>query len=127
MRGKIEGMLVGFFSGLLFGVFFGNLVFYAIIYMYVGYVNGFFKRIYYPEDLRLPLILIASSDFLLNLVTYILFFLMRGRLNFGYYFFHIMIPALVYTVFITVFLYFVILHINRNLEKAEKRSANKFG
>ena len=43
MRGRKEGMLVGFFSGLLLDIFFGSVLgFYALLYMYVGYINGFF-------------------------------------------------------------------------------------
>ena len=48
MRGKKEGLFVGFFSGLLLDVMFGSVVgFYALIYMYIGYMNGFFKRIFF--------------------------------------------------------------------------------
>ena len=37
-----------------------------------------------------------------------------------------MIPELVYTMVITIFLYFIILKINQKLEAIEKRSASKF-
>lgn len=40
--------------------------------------------------------------------------------------FHIMIPEMVYTLVITIALYFIILKINRHLETIEKRSAAKF-
>ena len=43
MRGKKEGMWIGFFTGLLLDVFIGSIIgFYALLYMYVGYLNGFF-------------------------------------------------------------------------------------
>ena len=51
MRGRREGLLVGFFSGLLIDIFFGSVLGpYAFIYMTLGYGNGFFHRIYYVED-----------------------------------------------------------------------------
>ena len=37
-----------------------------------------------------------------------------------------MIPELVYTMVVTIFLYFIILKINQKLETIEKRSAVKF-
>ena len=92
MRGKKEGMFIGFFSGRLIDLFFGDVLgFYALLYMYVGYVNGF-----------------------------------RKQFDIGYYFLHLMIPELVYTLLVTILLYWLILKINQWLEKSEKRSEAKF-
>ena len=64
MRGKKSGMFVGFFCGLFMDVFSGNLIgFYALLYMVIGYLNGFFRRLFYAEDIKLPLILISGSEF----------------------------------------------------------------
>ena len=127
MRGRKEGMWIGFFSGLLLDIFFGSVIgFYALIYMYIGYINGFFRKIFFPDDIKLPLILISASDFGYNLLVYLFLFLLRGRFGFGYYLIHIMIPELVYTILVTIILYFVILKINQKLEMIEKRSASKF-
>ena len=46
MRGKREGMLIGFVSGLMIDVQFGDIIgLYAFIYMIAGYVNGLFEQI----------------------------------------------------------------------------------
>lgn len=127
MRGRKEGMWIGLFSGLLVDVFFGSVIgFYALIYMYIGYINGSFRKIFFPEDIKLPLILISASDLGYNLLVYFFLFFLRGKFRFGYYILHIMIPELVYTIVITIALYFVILKINQKLETIEKRSASKF-
>ena len=43
MRGEKNGLLIGFFSGLLVDIFFGSVIgFYALVYMYIGYANGKF-------------------------------------------------------------------------------------
>ena len=64
MRGQKEGLFVGFFCGILLDFMSGSaLGFYALIYMFVGFLNGFFKRIFFPDEIRLPVILIALSDF----------------------------------------------------------------
>lgn len=127
MRGKREGMMVGLFSGLILDVFFGDLFgFYALIYMLLGYVNGFFNKIFYPEDIKLPLFLIGASDLIYSNIVCIFLFIMRSRFDYPYYLFYIIIPELIYTILVTLLLYQIILHINQKLEAEEKRSASKF-
>lgn len=127
MRGKKEGLFIGFFCGLLLDIFSGNILgFYALLYMYIGYLNGFFRKMFYPEDIKLPMLLIAGSDVVCNLFIYFFRFLFRGRFDFQYYFWNLMLPELVYTMVITVFLYVIILKVNQRLEVIEKRSASKF-
>ena len=126
MRGKKEGLWIGFFTGLLLDVFTGSILgFYALLYI-VGYFNGFFRKMFYPEDIKLPMLLIAVSDFSCSLIIYFLLFLFRGKFDILYYLLNIMIPELVYTMVVTIFLYFIILKINQKLETIEKRSAVKF-
>ena len=126
MRGKKTGLLVGFFSGLLIDIFFGEAIgFYALIYMYIGFANGFFERIFYPEDIKLPMILITISDLSYGLICYILTFLLRSRFQFGYYFVHIILPEMVYTIAVTIILYPLILWLNKLFDDTEKRSAKK--
>lgn len=127
MRGRKEGLVVGFFCGLLMDLFFGSVLgFYALLYMYVGFLNGIFKKIFYPEDIKLPIFLIAFSDFSVNIIIYFFQFLFRSRFEFGYYFIHIIVPELVYTMLIAIVIYFILLKINQKLEAIEKRSAKKF-
>ncbi|MBR1853968.1 MAG: rod shape-determining protein MreD [Lachnospiraceae bacterium] len=127
MRGEEDGMFIGFFCGLLCDVFFGDVLgFYALIYTYIGYVNGKFSRIFYPEDIKLPIALIIVSDLSYGVICYILLFLLRGRFDFLYYFRGVILPEALYTIIVTVFLYPVILKINQLLEKREKGSSQKF-
>ncbi|WP_251387037.1 rod shape-determining protein MreD [Mediterraneibacter agrestimuris] len=127
MRGTKEGMLIGFFSGLLMDIQFGNIIgLYALIYLLVGYVNGLFEQMYYDEDIKLPLILTAASEFVYGLTVYILMFLLRSEFNFLHYLSHIIIPELIYTIVVTLGLYPLILFVNQRLKAEEKRSANKF-
>ena len=127
MRGRKEGMFIGLFCGLLIDIFCGSyLGVYALLYMYIGYINGFFRRRFYPDDIKLPLILIAGSDVALNLLIYFFMFLFRGRYNFLYFLKAVVIPELVYTMVITIFLYLALLKINQKLEEYERRRAIKF-
>lgn len=127
MRGSREGMIVGFFCGLLIDIFFGfYLGVYALLYLYIGFFNGFFRKWFYPDDLRLPMTLIGISDIVCNLLIYFVLFLMRGRTNFQYYFTGIVIPEFVYTMLITIVLYYILLKINIVLEIHERKGAIKF-
>ena len=127
MRGERTGLLFGFFCGLLVDIFFANVLgLNAMIYMYIGYTNGKFNRVFYPEDIKLPLFLILLSDFSYGFIYYFVLFLMRGRFQIGYYFIHIILPEMVYTILITLLLYPLILWLNKKIEDSEKRSARKF-
>ncbi len=93
MRGEKNGLLIGFFSGLLVDIFFVSVIgFYALIYMYIGYANGKFSAIFYPEDIKLPITLILCSDFLYGLTCYVILFLLRAKFDFSYYLVHIILP-----------------------------------
>ncbi|MBQ8199592.1 MAG: rod shape-determining protein MreD [Lachnospiraceae bacterium] len=127
MCGKTCGLVVGFFSGLLYDIFFGDvLCFHALIYMYIGYINGNFKQIFYKEDIKLPIVLITCSDLLFGFVYYVLMFLLRGRFHFAYYLTGIMVPEVVYTVVVTLVLYPFIRMITSKLDEGEKRSEDSF-
>ncbi len=127
MRGKKEGLLVGFFCGLLIDIFYSDLLgIYSLLYMFIGYGNGFFHRIFYPEDVKLPIIFITISDFSYCIVSYVVLFLLRTRMAFFFYLTKIIVPEVIYTIVITVIFYRMILWINRKLEEDEKRSASKF-
>ena len=118
MRGKKEGLWVGFFCGLLEDIFYGRLLgMHAVMYMYIGYVNGYFNRIFYGEDIKLPIFLISVSELAYGLGTYAVMFLMRSRFAFFYYLTRIILPELVYTGILTLVFYRIIYSVNRNLEK----------
>lgn len=118
IRGNTEGMVVGFFSGLMLDVLYSNyLGIYALIYLVLGFIFGFFNKIYYQEDITLPIILIALSDFMYGICIYVFFFLINGRFEFFYYFQKIILPETVYTVIIAIFSYRIVLRVCGKLDK----------
>lgn len=120
MRGKREGLFVGFFCGLLIDIFYGNVVgFYALIYMYIGFLNGFLYKVFYDEDVKVPMVLVAISDVAYGLIVYGLQFMMRGRLDIFNYIGRIILPEMVYTVLITVILYRLFYRLNHWLTENE--------
>lgn len=126
MYGRRYGMMTGFFCGLLMDIFYGNVLgFYALIYLYIGAANGLFHRIFYHNDITLPLLLISISDFVYSFVCYVLLFLLRGRFDFVFYLKNIIVPEIVYTILVTIFLYPLILLLNLTLDNMQKRGDRK--
>lgn len=115
MRGRIDGLLVGFACGLLVDLIFGNVIgLYGIFYMLIGYVIGYLHRYYSNDDFTLPLFFIGISNIVYGFFYYVFEFLLRGRLNFGYYFSHYILPETIYTVAVSVLLY-KLLHTIHNM------------
>ena len=122
MEGKRAGMMYGLVAGLLLDLFYsGPFGFYTLFYIYMGYINGIATKYYYEDYITLPLILCLINELAYNLYIYIFRFLIRGRLNFWYYFRELMIPEIVFTVVVTLFVYRLLLFINRRLNEWEKR------
>ena len=127
MRGRKEGMYIGFFTGLVFDAFYGTMLgFYSLVFMHIGYCNGMFRKFFFPDDIKLSMLLISASDIVYNAAVYVLKFMFRGQFHFSYYLLHIIIPELVYTVLIMIVLYPILLKINQKLEAIERRSGFKF-
>lgn len=123
MRGRKEGMLVGFFCGFFYDLYFGFVLGpYMILYMLIGYCNGFFHRFYQVEDILLPMIIMLVDDLIFNFTTYIIFFLMRNRLQFSTYFKEIILPDMIYTALLTLIVFKFFVLVNKTLKKLEKGS-----
>lgn len=124
LRGKKEGLLVGFFSGFLIDLFFGYyevVGINAFLYMMIGYVVGIFHDIWYLQDILIPVSVVASCELAYNFVYYIITFLLRNRLDIVHYFKAVVLPEIVYTVFFTVFIYRILMFFNKKLEEFEMR------
>ena len=125
MRGQKEGMIVGFFSGLMLDIFYSSyLGILAFVFMLFGFVNGLFNRIYYAEDTFLPLVLIAINDIIYGIVMYIGCGLLKNHLHFFLYIKKIILPEIVYTVAVALIFYRIYLRMNNWLEKSEKGSVD---
>lgn len=105
-RGRIPGMFTGLCAGLLTDVCFNDMIgLCALFYLCIGYAAGYSRNIYDERDYTLPLLMIAAGEFLYSFAYYVAFFLLRSRTEFGYYFVHIILPRMIYTVLSAVLLY----------------------
>lgn len=122
MHGEKAGMITGFCLGLLFDIFYGDYIgLHALILTYIGFANGKFFGIYYPEDIKLPIGLTITSNFSYGILCYIFSFLIRGRLNFGYYLLHVILPELIYTLILSIVIYPLVLIVYKAFERHENK------
>jgi rod shape-determining protein MreD len=127
IKGDKPGLLVGFFSGLMVDIFFGTYIgFYAMIYMYIGFIVGKLHDVFFSQNLAIPILMISISDFIFGFICYVLMFLFRTKFDIGYYMTSIIIPELVYTALVSIFYYPLILRVNNSIDEQEQRSAKKF-
>ncbi len=125
MRGKRDGMMIGFFCGLLADLLFEQtLGFNALLYTWVGYFSGYFYRIFYDDDIKTPLFLISASDLAYGIVQYGFRFLLRGRIDFFYYLGRVILPEVFYTLILTIVIYRILYFINRKLSLTDKRGVD---
>lgn len=123
MRGRKEGMVVGFFAGLLTDLFFGGMFgTFTLIYTYIGFLNGFFRKIFFGEDMKLPLLFIGLSDVIYGFIVYFFLFFIRQRTDAVFYIMNIIIPEAVYTVVVAVILYVPMLLIYNYMGRSDQRS-----
>lgn len=128
MKGRRHGIVVGFCTGLLLDIFSGTLFgFYALVYMYIGLLNGLFKKQFFGDDLKLPLILIGTSDFIYGVFSYLALYAIKSQYNFTFYLMNLILPEVVYTLLVSIFVYYIILYINNWLEKLEKKGSDRIG
>ena len=118
MRGRKSGMITGFAGGMLIDIMSGGMIgFTPLLYLLAGYYNGMFYKEYTKEQMLLPISLVAMCDFSYYFVTY----LMRNRLNLGYYISTVIMPETIYTVVVTIFAYIFVYYINRKLDSIDKK------
>ncbi len=131
MRGNREGMFIGFVAGILTDSMYMILGYYvigyrALIYMLIGYLCGYCYRIFYDDDVKMPVLMTAAADFVYGIIVYVSQFLLRGRVNFFFYLKRFILPEMFYTILLILILYRFFLFLNRKIEKLTKRSVDSF-
>ncbi len=119
MHGRINGIYVGLACGLLVDICYGDIIgLFGLMYMCIGYINGYAHKIYFRDDYTMPIILVSISDLLYGFFYYVFLFLLRNRLNFFFYLKRIILPELIYTVVVSIVLYKILHILNVKLERS---------
>jgi rod shape-determining protein MreD len=124
LKGRKVGLSVGIACGLLIDFMYGDLLgISAIIYMVIGYANGYIGKIFNREDKIVPIVLIGFSQFAYFILYYTFNFLLRGKVNIFFYFMTIGLPEIVYTTLIAIIFYRLISFIDVKVNSILKKEA----
>lgn len=122
MKGRIPGTITGFFCGLLVDCTYGNVIgLFAFMYATVGNFCGYANKIYDRDDYTMPFILIGLSEFVYNLLYFVFFMVLNGKLNIGWYMVKYIFPKIIYTVFVALLFYRLLNMQNNFFDKRKNR------
>ena len=108
LYGEFTGMIVGLFVGAMLDFFYtGNFGYYALFYIVMGYLNGMLSKTFYEDNIIVPMVLAIINSLAYNLLVFLIF-LIRGRTDFMYYLFNIIVPNVIFTLIVTVIFYKVL-------------------
>lgn len=128
LRGRREGMAVGLVCGLLQDISGGGLIgFYALIYLYIGYMNGLLSRFLTEDQLLVPLGLCVADEAFYSIYVYVFHFLLQRKLDFVQYFTGTIMSELVITLIFTIFVYGLLMYLNEKLTVHQRKRDVKFG
>ena len=120
MHGKRTGMYMGFVSGLMIDIFYGEFFgFNAMLFMYAGYLCGKLYKVFFDEDIRVPLLLVGAAELGYSIIYYIFILIVRAKYNPLAYFRHIIMPELILTLIVTLVFYRLFYFVNRKLTEDE--------
>ena len=126
-KGRNEGMLVGFLSGVMYDLFFSSLFgFSALVFVYIGYFSGYFQKEYEKDEMIIPLGLVFTGNIIFGFLSYVGNFLLHNRLNVLFYVTRFILPEVIYTLFITMLVYKLLALFNSKLEPRSKRRLSNF-
>ena len=121
-KGRKAGMFTGLAAGLLTDAYFGEMLgLCALFYLCIGYAAGYSHKVYDDRNYVIPVLLLIAGEFLYSFFYYVAYFLLRSRTEFGFYFIHLILPRIVYTVLIAVLLYPLFLGLHKLLLRIEQK------
>ena len=101
----------------------GAFGFFTLFFVWIGFLNGSLSKYYYESYITLPLLLCTVNEFLYNLYIYVFRFVIRGKLDFPFYFRTIIFPEIIISLLFTLIIYRFFLWYNRKLEFLDQRRA----
>ena len=121
IRGKEEGAVYGLFSGLLLDILGGKVIgLFALMGMILGLTIGYLNKNLYNENYLVAIALTACGTFVYNLVYFIIWHFGYVQSQFGWYLISYIIPETIYNTAFSIFIYFLILYINKKIDYYKK-------
>lgn len=127
LYGRMYGLFVGVVCGFLMDLYSGFLPgFTAMIFACMGYVTGAFTRTFDYEDYKLPAFVIIACDLVYGIVVYVTSFMIGGLISPFSALWEVILPEVVFTGLVTVFLYPLLVYFNRIITARSGKREKKF-
>lgn len=124
--GQKNGIIAGVYSGFLMDTIFGSVLgYYALPYMYIGYICGYFRKYLNNDNYIIPALFCGISDLVMGLYIFIFSFALRNRLNLPFYLWHIILPEVVYTIIISLALFRIQILVNKKIDDWVKKRGRR--
>ena len=123
MRGRMSGLLTGFLCGILSDMMYGTVIgIYAFRLMTIGFLCGYCQKAHFTDNYILPCVLVGISDFAYGIFYYVTEFLVRGRLDFGFYLSTVILPEVIYTILVAAVLFRLLNSLEKYLTEKRKEA-----
>lgn len=127
-KGRKRGIAVGFACGLLLDLssdlLLGGM---AAVFTTIGYINGYFKKLFFGDDITLPMMLIFSSSVIYGGVMYLVVLVTKRQFDFWYYFSSVIMPEAIYTVLVCIVIYYIIYQLSNKIDGSDNRKESHIG
>lgn len=125
--GEKEGSFYGILAGLLMDAFYsGPFGYFTLIFGWIGFINGYFSRFYFDEFILLPIIMCGVNEVIYNMLLFAVRYIIRRKLDFGYYLKTIILPEIMLTIIFALILYRPLMLLNAKMKKLdETKKGNK--
>lgn len=115
--GELDGLIAGVIAGAYLDLFWANvLCYYALPYMYIGLIAGYFKKYLNIENFIIPALFSGVGDLMIGLYIFVFSFAMRNRLNLGFYLKSIIIPEVLYTIVLSLVAFRAFILVQKRLD-----------
>lgn len=123
MRGRRAGMITGFLCGILYDLFLGPVFgLTALCFVYAGYFNGSLFKVFFDDDIRIPIAAIGISEFVYRMILLIAAVLTHRQVSFGVYMTGTVLPSVICSVICSIPLYYLYRAINRSIAVYEEEA-----
>lgn len=119
--GSTTGIICGIFSGLLLDSFYSMpFGLNILIFSFIGFLSGLFKRQLRSDRMAFPLMLCILGEVVYNFCLALYRYLLYGRLDFTYTILNVFLPELIFSLLVTLISYRVFLMINHRMDDIDK-------
>ncbi|MBR6360079.1 MAG: rod shape-determining protein MreD [Lachnospiraceae bacterium] len=106
MGGQNKAIIVGFLSGLLLDIMSGGIIgLCPLIYMGVAYLAGYSNKVFDAHDYIIPNALVFVGEVVYSVAYYCGTFLLMGKTGLFGYMANTIIPRVIYTLIVGLFMY----------------------